>query len=111
MVDFIIQYWAQFLFGLIIAGMGFACKWLSKRFKEQDTFRMALQALLRNEIIQSYNHYMDKEYCPIYAKENIEKMYEQYHALGGNGTITKLHDELLDLPTEPQTNSKPLTEN
>jgi hypothetical protein len=25
-------------------------------------------------------------------------MYKEYHALGGNGTITKLYEELLELP-------------
>ena len=33
-------------------------------------------------------------------KENIEAMYKQYKNLGGNGTVEKLYDELLDLHTK-----------
>ena len=59
-----------------------------------------VQALLRDRIIQAYNHYTDKGYCPIYGLENVESMYRQYHALGGNGAITELVDRLKELPTE-----------
>lgn len=59
-------------------------------------------ALLRDRIIERYNHYIEQGYIPIYALENVIAMYEAYHALGGNGTITKLVDALKELPTEPQ---------
>ena len=42
---------------------------------------------------------MAKEYIPIYAMENIGEMYKAYHRLGGNGTITKLVEELKKLPS------------
>ncbi len=43
---------------------------------------------------------MDKGYCPIYALENINTLYKQYHALGGNETVTELVEKLKYLPTE-----------
>lgn len=58
-------------------------------------------ALLRNEIINKYNHYMELEYIPIYGMENVLAMYHAYKALGGNGTVTKLAEALKQLPTEP----------
>lgn len=61
-----------------------------------------IQALLRENIIHSYNHYKEKGYCPIYAKESIRRMYEPYHALEGNDVATKLKDELLAMPTEKE---------
>lgn len=60
-----------------------------------------VQALLRDRIIGRYNHYMDQKHIPIYGMENVLDMYEAYHALGGNGTITKLVEALRELPTEP----------
>lgn len=51
-------------------------------------------------IIQTHNHYMDKKFIPVYGMENVMKMYGAYHALGGNGTMTKLVDDLRELPTE-----------
>ena len=59
-----------------------------------------VQALLRDRIIERYNHYMDQKHIPIYGMENVLDMYSAYHKLGGNGTITKLVDTLLELPTE-----------
>jgi hypothetical protein len=39
-------------------------------------------------------------HLPIYALESVLTMYEEYHNLGGNGTITQLVDELKELPKE-----------
>lgn len=63
-------------------------------------FGRGVEALLRDRIIQSYNHYQDKGYCPIYAKESLKRMYDAYHSLGGNDVATKLKNELLEMPTE-----------
>ncbi|PWL46733.1 MAG: hypothetical protein DBY45_01955 [Clostridiales bacterium] len=104
MIDFIAKYWLEALFGSILAGLGTAFSFLSrrvsKRIEEQDAIKLGMQALLRDRIISAYNHYMDKGYCPIYARDNILKLYEQYHNLGGNGTVTNLVGELKKLPTD-----------
>lgn len=90
MAEFIMEYWIVFAFGLITSGF----VWVFKQFR---AFKLGLQAILRNEIIGQYNKYMEKGYIPIYAMDNVEAMYKQYHALGGNGTITDLYKELLEL--------------
>ena len=56
-----------------------------------------VRSLLRKEIIDEYNHYMDIGYIPIYALENVVEMYKAYHRLGGNGACTKIVEELKDL--------------
>ena len=56
-----------------------------------------VRSLLRKEIIDYYNHYMDLGYIPIFAMENVIDMYRAYHRLGGNGTITKIVEELKEL--------------
>lgn len=56
-----------------------------------------VRSLLRKEIIDEYNHYMDTGYIPIYALENVVEMYKAYHRLGGNGACTKIVDELKEL--------------
>ena len=60
---------------------------------------------LRADIIAYYDKYTAREYCPIYAKDAIEKAYKAYHDLGGNGTITELYNKLMALPTEPKEQS------
>lgn len=61
-----------------------------------------VQAMLRNDIIDKYNHYKEKGHCPIYAKENVKRLYKPYSDLGGNGVLGKLVEELLEMPTEKQ---------
>ena len=43
---------------------------------------------------------MDKGYCPIYEKENIERVYSAYHLLHGNDIATGLYNKVLAMPTE-----------
>ena len=101
MKDFIIQYWATFAFGLLITGGGLWYKRIIKRACDQRIVQRGTQALLRNQIIHNYEKYTDKEWMPLYARENIVEMYESYHALGGNGAITDLVEELRGLPSSP----------
>lgn len=61
-----------------------------------------LQSLLRAEIIRSHEKYIDKEYCPVYAREALTRIYESYHALGGNGTMTELYKQVIALPTDKE---------
>ena len=78
------------------------CRRLSEQKRKEDAVGLGVQALLRDRIIQAYNHYIEKGYCPIYALENVEEMYRQYHALGGNGAITELVERVKELPTQPK---------
>jgi hypothetical protein len=58
-----------------------------------------LEALLRDRIIDCYNKYEKKGTCPIYAKENVERLYIPYHELGGNDVATELVEQLLGMPS------------
>lgn len=100
MIEFITHYWLEVVFSALLAGFGIAYRTLSKKVKEQDAIKHGIVALLRDRIIQTYNHYMDKGYCPIYALDNIHSLYEQYQNLGGNGTVTRLMEEIEKIPTE-----------
>ncbi len=94
------EYILEILFSLLLAICSFTYRKVLKRLKEQDRVKLGVQAILRDRIIGSYNHYMEKGYYPIYAQENVNRLYEQYHNLGGNGTVTHLVLELENLPTE-----------
>jgi hypothetical protein len=80
--------------------MGFLTKKVHRLINDQKSQRQGLQALLRNQIISCYDKYSEREWIPIYAMENVLSMYDAYHGLGGNGTITKLIDELKELPSK-----------
>lgn len=96
--------WVVWLFAAISALFAWSYRKLSKRISEESKKNKALhdgmQALLRDRIIGAYNHYQDKKFCPIYAKENVKRMYDAYHALGGNDVATGLKDKLMSMPEE-----------
>lgn len=78
--------------------------------KENDALKAGVQALLRDRIIQAYNHYVtEKKWIPIYAKDSINACYKSYEALGENGVINDLMAQINDLPNytdEKQNNDK-----
>lgn len=61
-----------------------------------------LQSILRAEIIRQHEKHTERHYCPLYAKEAMVKVYDAYHALGGNGMMTRFYNEIIALPEEPQ---------
>lgn len=102
-MDDAIAYWVRWAFGIVgtfLVGWGAAlkCKYQSIHRRQKAT-EMGVQALLRAQIIHIYNKYTDMGYLPIYERENIAHLYEQYKNLGGNGVIEELMEKLSDLPT------------
>ena len=53
--------------------------------------------LLRVQLIEYHNKYIKLGDIPSYAYENFLEMYNTYHALGGNGMITKMKSEIEEL--------------
>ena len=103
MVDFILEYWLEVAFGLITGGLALALKWLNKKLnkkaREYEDIRAATIGLLHERIRQEYNKYLDLGYCPLYAKQSIQGLYDQYHSLGGNGTATGIIEAIQEMPT------------
>lgn len=71
-------------------------------FMQISGIKKGVQALLRAQMIADYNKYKEMGYAPIYAKENFENCWQQYHALGVNGVMDGLHTEFLSFPTEKE---------
>lgn len=61
-----------------------------------------VQALLRAQMISDYNHYAEKGWAPIYARQNFENCWIQYEKLGKNGVMEDIHKKFLALPTSPK---------
>ena len=99
MLEWIVKYWVQVFFGLIASGLGMVWAVLVRWHKKQHALENGVQALLRAQIIETCQHYLDAGDIPVYGLENIDNMYAAYHALGGNGAVTKLVAEAKELPT------------
>ncbi len=104
MIEFIMQYWLEVIFGVVVAGVGTVSISLRSKLKKQLDKEKALEngvcSLLRAEMIRSGEKYIQKRYCKIYAKDAFDKAYIAYHELGGNGTMTELHEQVMNLPTQ-----------
>ena len=74
-----------------------------ERKTEADALKNGIQALLRAELIKSWEKWSERGYAPIYARENFENCWVQYHALGANGVMDNIHEKFLQLPTNPPT--------
>lgn len=69
-------------------------------WRQVSGVRKGVQALLRAQMINDYNKWVEKGYAPIYARQNFENCWKNYHALGANGVMDDLHNKFLELPTE-----------
>lgn len=102
MKEFIVKYWLEFIFGIVIAIISGLIKRLKTKY---DSLQNGMLSLLRAELIRSGEKYIAQGWIPIYAKEAYDKSYEAYHGLGGNGTMTELHSKVMALPDfEPRGN-------
>lgn len=93
MFEWFIQYWSEVAFGLLVPFIIYI-------YKQLRAYKRGLLELLRHLIIQYYNMYKERGYVPIYVMESVTTIYVAYHALGGNGTGTKLYEELTELPSK-----------
>lgn len=85
-------------------------RYFMNRIKEienkNDAVCLGVQALLRDRLIHEYNKYSERGYAPIYAKENFENMWKQYHNLGVNGVMDDIHTKFKELPDRRNNNDE-----
>lgn len=93
MKDFIITTWTialPIILGYII--------WLLQQQKNlRDSNARGTMLLLRVQLIEYHDKYVEKGAIPSYAYENFVEMYDCYHELGGNGMVTKMKGEIDNL--------------
>jgi len=103
MPEWVTKYWLEWLFGLLSAGIVAYIRHLSKQVKqeraEQKALRDGMRSLLRRQIILDCEQAMRQGFCEMKQKDTIEDMYDSYHALGGNGVVTHLKAQTMNLPT------------
>lgn len=86
--DFImvIQY---VLSGSTLAAVGVVLSFLVKTLK-------GTRAMLRADILDIYYRYNHDKIMPEYEYNSLVDLYAQYKALGGNGFITKVYNEIIE---------------
>lgn len=66
---------------------------------ETAAIAAGMKALLRDRLLQGYKHYINNvHYADEDDRANMENVYVQYHALGGNGDMKDLRRTFRHLP-------------
>ena len=80
---------------------------VEKQVKQNDNINaelkkqsMALQATLRDSILNIYNSRIQLGFITMYEKQNLAELFKQYEALDGNCFVHNCVDELNSLPVK-----------
>ena len=60
----------------------------------------ALGALIRHDMFEIYDTFKEADTVPHAIQEEMDSLYQAYHALGYNNMGTKIHDEIMRKTTE-----------
>ena len=97
LLDFLKETYTMALPIILTALMGYIV-WLLKRQKnDRDANSRGTMLLLRIQLIEYHDKYIKLDEIPSYAYQNFFEMYEAYRALGGNGMVTKMKNEIEEL--------------
>ena len=99
MWEFVCKYWLEFLFGAVTTGIGIVLRRISKKLeaerKRNEAIENGVKDILRIQILDTYDKCKQSGVISVARKDAINSAYESYHALGGNGTITQVHNEIM----------------
>ena len=73
----------------------------TKREEDILLLKKGIQALLKNDLKVRYDYWLDQEYAPEDAREDLEAEYRVYHSLGKNGVMDSRRTNFLELPIDP----------
>ena len=77
--------------------LGYIVWLLKQQKKNRDANSRGTMLLLRVQLIEYHDKYMKLGEIPSYAYQNLCEMYDAYHALGGNGMVTKMYNEIQEI--------------
>ena len=88
--------------GLLITILTAVWNKIKMNERKTESVQLGVQALLRDRLYSTYLKYAEKGYAPLYARENFENMYKQYHILGANGVMDDIYHKFMALPLEKE---------
>lgn len=77
--------------------LGYIVWLLKQQKKDKDANSKGTMLLLRVQLIEYHDKYIKLGEIPSYAYDNFVEMYNAYHALGGNGMVTKMYNEIQEI--------------
>lgn len=97
------EWWLTWAFGILAGWLIAKIKGLRAQQaateKRQNALEEGVQALLRGELIRSYEKYHEQGYITVHGLD-ATKAYAAYHALGGNGCVTEIMKDMQEMEVE-----------
>ena len=103
MWEWIVKYWVEVVFGLIVAGLSGAYAKLAAKFKKEKKKNQAiengLREMMRIQILDIYDACVQQHNrISISKKDAVDSLFRSYEALGGdNGTIIQIHEQIMHM--------------
>lgn len=104
MWDFIVKYWLEFVFGIIVAALSAAYGHLARKFKAEKAKNQAiengLRGILRIQILDTYDRCVaNGNMITVSRKDAVVSIYNSYVALGDgehpDDTIKELYEKII----------------
>ena len=107
--EFIVKYWLETIFSLVIAILSWCYKQLSKKVKAKWAelealkeaiieIKKALKAILHDRLLQSGMFYIERGYIYASELERYNALYVVYHDIfHWNGTGEEIHERVMEL--------------
>lgn len=114
MPDWVTKYWIEWIFGLVVAVLGWCYKRLASKFTKEKAERVekaekdavelqalkdGMRALLKRQLIEDCEAALKQGWCEPSIKESIQDMGLCYKSLGGNGIIPPMIEAVTKLRT------------
>ena len=98
MINFIITYWLEVIFGIILSLITVLWQNIKTYHKKMESIKSGVKILLKNEITNYYYEAILKNSITLFEKEMLIELYKQYKNLEGNGLIENLIEKIDTIP-------------
>lgn len=98
MLDILLEYWVEILFGLFTTLFTYFFKVLASYKKSIDNTTTGVIIMLKSKIIEDYNRLIDQEEISISEIQDIFEMYEVYRRFQCCDVIENLIEKLDSIP-------------
>jgi hypothetical protein len=98
MINFIITYWLEVIFGIILSLITVLWQNIKTYHKKMESIKSGVKILLKNEITNYYDEAILKNSITLFEKEMLIELYKQYKNLEGNGLIENLIEKIDTIP-------------
>ena len=86
--------------GTLVITIWKSYEWYHNMRSKENKLEYVLKALLSVQLIDRFRILKERGSLSILDRKTLADLYEQYKALGGNGALAELYDDVMHLPTD-----------